>query len=258
MSEKKTAIVIPIYKTDFSKEETMSLRQVCKVLSGHRMIAAVPEHLDTRPLSSLFPALEYRRFDDSNFNGIRGYNKMMLDSSFYRRFSDFDYILIYQTDAYVFCDRLQEWVEKGYSYIGAPWIPTKEKYFNFFGKILLSINRILRKNDGTRPHNTFLYNVGNGGFSLRKTEDFILITEKYKDRIKDQLSDDKPFYPEDLWIFYETSPGEISRPPWKEALGFAFEQNPEKSFVLNGKKLPFGCHAWFHKEYSSFWKNIIK
>lgn len=257
MSGKKTAVVIPIYKIDFSENEKISLRQVFKILSGHRIIAAVPESLDTSSLSCSFPALEFRKFEDSNFKGIRGYNKMMLDSCFYKRFSDFDYILIYQTDAYVFCDRLQEWAEKGYSYIGAPWIPTREKYCSSFGRLLLKFLRKFRTSDRKRLRDTF-YNVGNGGFSLRKVEDFIRIAEKYRDMIKDQLSDDRPFYPEDLWIFYETSTDEITRPDWKEALEFAFEQNPEESFRLNKRKLPFGCHAWYHKEYGSFWKNIIK
>ncbi len=257
MSVKKTAVVIPIYKIDFSENERTSLRRVFEVLSGHKIIAAVPESLDTVQLSLSFPALEYRRFGDSNFKGIRAYNKMMLDSSFYKRFSDYEYILIYQLDAYVFYDRLQEWAERGYSYIGAPWIPTRKKYCTFWGKIILPFLRKFKTSDRKRLRDTF-YNVGNGGFSLRNVDDFIKITEKYKDKIADQLADNKPFYPEDLWIFYETSTHEISRPGWKEALEFAFEQNPEESFRLNKERLPFGCHAWYHKEYGSFWKGLIK
>ena len=258
MTKSKTAVVIPIYKAEFAYEEEISLRQVCNILKMYDIIAAVPESMDTSSISSQFPMLKYRKFADSNFKGIRAYNKMMLSSEFYRSFSDFDYILIYQLDAYVFSDKLQEWADRGYGYVGAPWIPTKKKYFSPLGKLILQINRKFRKNDGTRPHNTFLFNVGNGGLSLRKTADFIRITEKFKDRINSQLADDKPFYPEDLWLFYETSPNELSRPDWKEALDFAFEQNPEESFLLNNHRLPFGCHAWYHKMYSNFWKKIIK
>ena len=34
-------------------------------------------------------------------------------------------MLIYQLDAYVFKDELLNWANKGYDYIGAPWLPWK-------------------------------------------------------------------------------------------------------------------------------------
>jgi hypothetical protein len=36
-----------------------------------------------------------------------------LSASFYERFLDTKYILIYQLDAFVFKDELQEWCDKG-------------------------------------------------------------------------------------------------------------------------------------------------
>jgi hypothetical protein len=44
-------------------------------------------------------------------------------------------------------------------------------------------------------------------------------------------------------------------PPWKVALAFAFEQNPEITSRLLGN-LPFGCHAW-ERYNPSFWKKHI-
>ena len=170
----------------------------------------------------------------------------MLTPEFYRRFENFRYILIYQLDAWVFRDELDRWVSEGYDYIGAPWIPMKERFFHFYGKLRLAYNRTFRKNDGIKPHNTFLYGVGNGGFSLRKTDKFIEITTRYKDKISSDLSSNEKLYPEDLWFFYgPKGKDRLLKPHWKKALEFSFEQNPDKSFEFNGGRLPFGCHAWY-------------
>ena len=65
-------------------------------------------------------------FNDTYFESIYGYNQLMLNVEFYEAFSK-KYILIYQTDAFIFKDDLNYWCEKDYDYIGAPWIRSKEK-----------------------------------------------------------------------------------------------------------------------------------
>lgn len=44
----------------------------------------------------------------------------MLSAEFYDRFAAYEYVLIYQLDAFVFADRLAEFCQMGYDYIGAP------------------------------------------------------------------------------------------------------------------------------------------
>lgn len=251
------AVVVPVYKNSLDPNEEKSLAQVFKILAGYKIIAAAPESLDTGGTYGRFPFYSFERFDDNFFKGIRGYNKLVLSHGFYERFSDFSYILIYQLDAYVFFDCLREWAAEGYDFIGAPWIPTKTKYFTLAGLLALAFNRIFRKNDGTRPHNTFLFRVGNGGFSLRKTETFKDITSRYEEQIGKDLDDGKPFYPEDLWLYYELPRQTLKKPGWKKALYFAYEQNPEKAFKINRRVLPFGCHAWYHHDYAGFWEKWI-
>lgn len=46
----------------------------------------------------------------------------MLTKEFYLRFRQWEYLLIYQLDAYVFQDELMDWCNKGYDYIGAPFL----------------------------------------------------------------------------------------------------------------------------------------
>jgi hypothetical protein len=65
-------------------------------------------------------------FPKRYFENIEGYNELLLSASFYERFLDTKYILIYQLDAFFFKDELQEWCDRGYDYIGAPWITTQK------------------------------------------------------------------------------------------------------------------------------------
>ena len=168
-------------------------------------------------------------------------------------------MLIYQLDAYVFRDELLQWCRRGYDYIGAPWIPYG-KYLGTFGKLYMNVRFSLYFLHKTiRHHKFFMYQVGNGGFSLRKISKFKQITAKYKERFAPLVSDDAPFYPEDTLLLYELqgTGDELKKPPFKEALKFAFEENPEWAYRKNGYRLPFGCHAWFHPQYGPFWKNFI-
>ena len=40
------------------------------------------------------------------------------------------------------------------------------------------------------------------------------------------------------------------------ALSFAFETNPRACFELNGRRLPFGCHKWWHHD-REFWEAYL-
>ena len=74
---------------------------------------------------------------------------LWMSKQFYFRFlPNYKYMLIYQLDAWVFTDNLQEWCDKGYDYIGAPFLS------------------IVKKNS---PRVIFK-GVGNGGLSLRRIQ----------------------------------------------------------------------------------------
>src|SRR5690606_32072140 len=44
--------------------------------------------------------------------------------------------------------------------------------------------------------------------------------------------------------------------PLDEALRFAFDEKPRQCFEMNGRQLPFGCHAWF-KQDREFWEPYL-
>ena len=257
-------IVIPIHKESLSTDERQSLRQCASVLNSHPICIVCPEGLDVKEYCAILS--EYKadwsveRFPKKYFDGIKGYNLLMLDKRFYQRFNKYQYLLIYQLDAWVFRDDLDYWCEKGYDYIGAPWI----------------------KEDGNG--NPQFAGVGNGGFSLRRVRHFIdVLSHKGPVRDGKQL-DLKPspkntlyrllyslgyqntirYYKKDptlyedifLSIFLSDTRLRAKMPPPEEAALFAFERHP--SFLYDKThRLPFGCHAWRKYEFDPFWKGHI-
>lgn len=191
----------------------------------------------------------------------------MREQAFYKSFKDYDYMLIYQLDAWVFKDELMEWCNKGYDYIGAPW-------FEDFGS-----------------HETGkkLWAVGNGGFSLRKIKTFIKLTHPKRrmmntfdvfrneyQKIKDipscilhsfghrnSIEYYRNFYyniNEDVYFCVEMQKYSNMRlyfPSPEEASEFSFERSPRYLYERNGRKLPFGCHAW-EKYDKQFWMEFIQ
>lgn len=263
MNKKDIAIIIPVYHADLSEEEAVSLAQCMKILSEYQVIIIKPVGLNIDCLLSKYSSLTVELFPENHFVSLRAYNKMVLEESFYRRFSQYQYVLIYQLDAYVFKDELLYWASKGYDYIGAPWVPSSSFLLSGYGRFILFFKRIMYTvlgNEKRKFKKYRNYQIGNGGFSLRKVSKMIEITHFYKSKIDLYLDDDKIFYPEDVFLLLElNSRGcRLCKPGFAEALKFSIEENPEWSYHHNGNRLPFGCHAWSHKSYRNFWLPIIR
>ncbi|RZK39283.1 MAG: hypothetical protein EOO90_19395 [Pedobacter sp.] len=240
------AIIIPIYKAELSESELMSLAQCLKILSSHPIIFIAPWKLNTDFYHRFcYGRIDFNifRFENFYFEDINGYNKLMLDYSFYKRFLDYRYILVYQLDSFVFKDELLMWCEKGYDYIGAPQISNHPsvQFLKNYG-VLSSI------------FNHKISNVGNGGFSLRKVKKIYWILRILKLKVHKWLPNN-----EDVFFKYW---GNILYPIFKLpeddiACEFSIETNVEKSLAGLHNKLPFGCHA-FEKYAWNIWKPIIK
>jgi hypothetical protein len=273
---KKVCICIPIYKSKLSENEKKSLIQCLKILNKYDIYFFTYKSIKKSEYNIIsnsvgkFP--EYKYFKKYFFKGIDGYNKIMFDKNFYQTFSDYENILIYQLDAWVFRDELEYWCDRGYDYVGAPWFVdylTGETYDKPFA-------------------------VGNGGLSLRKTSFFIktldtiiepfslkkdihillniLIQRKflvnYFQRIKRIYFHFKNYVNniillninEDAFYCLHLSKYgiEIKLPSCNEASKFAFEHNPSYLYEQNGKMLPFGCHAWEKIDFNTFWNNFIE
>ena len=225
-------VLIPIYKEMLTPMELASFQQVLQVLSLRKIALVAPKSLNVINYQK-WANIEIYRFEDQYFENIKGYNKLLTSVHFYKRFEAFDYLLIYQLDAWVFEDQLDLWTSKDYDYLGAPWLekPASKSGFNL---------GFLLKNK-----------VGNGGFSLRKVSSFIRVLSKWQGFCH-FLSKNEDF------IFSIIIPrlAQFKIPDAQIAIAFSFESNPAKAFQLNQGKLPFGCHAW-EKFDRSFWEPFI-
>jgi hypothetical protein len=238
-------VVIPVYKAVPDTIELSSFKQCLKVLGTHPVILAAPQTLDTGLYNEVSNgAISVERFDDAYFNDLAGYNKLMLSATFYECFTAFRYILIYQLDAWIFRDELEEWCSKNYDYIGAPWI--EHEWAQFAAGHLTFVRTVLYKL-GYRKFDI----VGNGGLSLRKVRSCIFNLNVFKRAAASFEGNEDAFF-----SFFINSYNPFFRIPSSTiALNFSFDIHPEVSFRLNGNHLPMGCHAW--NKNQDFWNEYI-
>ena len=255
---KKVAIIIPFYKNAISNFEKIALQQCERVLHQHSKIAIKPKSLILPDDAHIVKFSNVVSFDDNYFEGLAGYNRLMLSSRFYKTFEDYEYILIYQMDCFVFKDELLHWCNQNFDYIGAPWL-TKTYHKNTAGLLILKIRQYfshrfnLQDNDIPNQYQ-FENKVGNGGFSLRRVKIFHDLSIVMTPVIDFYLSKTINQYNEDIFWSIEVNRQKrvINIPSCQIALKFAFEVPPVKAHLINEKNLPFGCHDW--DEYSDFWR----
>ncbi len=249
------AVVVPIYRTSLDPYEELSLRNTCKVLSGYPIIVAHPQGLDLHKISENYPQLQFKAFDPSFFKGIMGYNRLMLSSVFYESFSDFQYILICQLDAYIFRDELKDWCLKGFDYVGAPWL-RRSVYDYPLIKQWMWLVRKYQHASGKRSKQDLYDKIGNGGLSLRKVESHRRVVNEYAELIEKYVSREKKMHLFNEDVFWALEPKDFVYPSVEEALLFAFDKYPDLCYKKTGNRLPFGCHAWYKRKMKAFWDSL--
>lgn len=268
---KLIAVIIPLYKPMPGENENKSLEQCLKVLGSRTIIFFYAHDFDSSYYKLLCDkhniSFERRTFNPKYFRSKEDYNKLCLTRKFYKAFDDFEFILIYQLDAWIFSDDLKHWCSQNYDFIGAPFpsdLNAKEENVSF------SV-------------------VGNGGFSLRRINSMINLFSNKHYRIK-KWSQIKEDYHERIirnplwWLYciiraigYKNTINYLRKNNWEDhfffdvarltsfihipdpytALKFSFEYLPSVAFSQNGNKLPMGCHGWQSIEYEKFWEQYI-
>lgn len=264
-------IIIPVYKAVPNENEKLSFNRCLNVLGCHPIIIVAPIGFNSSyydETSKVYGiTLEKKYFAESYFTGINGYNRLLLTYEFYSCFNEYEYMLIYQLDAYVFRDELIKWCDLGFDFMGAPLIG---RYSD------IEFSNFMR--------------VGNGGFSLRKIGTFIqaynhkknllmpneiikrfnvfkkpctriplliLMTFGYKNKLA-YFAKNWKYNEDDFWSgFLDKTTFSLQKPTPRMALGFSFERFPSATYEIT-KKLPFGCHGWRKYEYDKFWESFIK
>ncbi|MBQ7499219.1 MAG: glycosyltransferase family 2 protein [Selenomonas sp.] len=228
---RKAAVVIPAYKESLSPTEEISLRQLRRVLPWCRKIFVVPEGLQLR-YGGLEEGFEVQEFPKKFFQGIEGYSRLLLTTDFYSRFKDYEYILIHQLDVFLFEDKLLEFCDMGYDYIGAPC-----PKFDLIWHLVEA-------------------QVGNGGLSLRKVKSCLNLLHKHRRLLKNHPYSGIFLNNEDSFFGYAGNHlPDFKVPDVGTALTFAIQDNICR--VLKGDlELPLGIHA-FHKINSQLWRSVI-
>ncbi len=227
MSSTKVAVVIPTYKEELNELEKISLAQARKVLGKYPFVFVAPEGKNFSYFKSGDMIVHC---PPHFFQNVMSYSQLMTMPQFYEAFLNFEYILIYQLDAFVFYDALEFFCSLGYDYIGAPW------------------PRMCRRN-----WNNIISHVGNGGFSLRNTKACYKLVTDYPKLVRDMSH-----LAEDDFFSYCGANKDInfSVAPIYVAARFSVEYVLEHSLKNIGNKLPFGCHGWT-KMSADFYVKIL-
>lgn len=229
---KNVIIIIHIYRDCFTYLESISFQQVQNVLGNYPICLVVPDKYRTF-YSNEYLDFRIESFSDKYFASIDSYSELLLSTEFYRRFMEYEYMLIHQLDAFVFSNRLSYFCSLGYDYIGAP---------------------LFR---GTRYWKEIGARVGNGGFSLRRVDAMLHVLFE-KDRILSNHPLRQVFLRyEDLFFGYCGSIGKLYVPDVATALSFSIEDDVSHAYRYLHNKLPFGCHGWYKDKYPAF-KPVIE
>lgn len=278
-------VVVPIYTLKLTCSEKTGLLHCIEKLSNYNIFFL---HKQSIPAASIFEciSLSAAQAESCRFAAIadewllstRTYSLLLFQGWFYRMFEEWEYMLIFQQDAWVLGsgEELAQWINKGYTYIGAPWT-------------------------GHLGPDTPDTGVGNGGFSLRHVGAMIRICESVKTSYVPVFRWGKLAYRMTLFRRYHLFPlaqwplifckrfvvfvamsfgwnntlAYFSRivgtqedhlislfaplvfpwmriPSMAEAAAFSVETNPRATCAHYQVQRPFGCHAW-SKHDREFW-----
>jgi hypothetical protein len=245
-------IVIPKYKERMTKGEEVSLRRCSSVLRNYRKVFISPNGLNNEDVMHQYNIDDTLYFDEHFFNGVEGYNRLMLSRLFYERFREYSFVLIHQLDAFIFKDELQFWCDKGYDYIGAPWLTRRAPYRRQFDDYL-ALGKAGYWPRGLRRVIFPKRKVGNGGLSLRRVSKFCEVLTKLHG-----VAERFPFQEDLFWsiVVPDYFPFNYRKPFARTAALFSVEEDPRLASKITGNKVPFGCHAW-EKIDIDYWRDLF-
>lgn len=232
-SNKECIFGIPIYKSDLTTTEKASLTQLCKIIQNKFEICLIcPEDLNLREyidiadkydvkLSTLFCAKQY-------FIGTASYSYMCETADFYKCFSEYKYLFIYQLDGWIFEDNVQKYLDLDVDYIGSPW------------------------NVGS--FNLQCDTIGNGGVCLRKVQKFIDVCNSFtpEDYEKDWVKTEDLFFCKTM-----RTKANFKLPTVQIGSNFSLCGLWGRFMTkYNDGKLPMCLHGWY-RDYSTYWKKYI-
>jgi hypothetical protein len=267
---KSVAVVVPGYaRAEFTNDENISFRHLEYYLGSYDKFLVVPKSLEIKR-----EGYGIKRFPDMYFGSAIANTRLMLSKEFYETFVDYQYILLYQLDALVFSDQLLEWCESDLDYIGAPWLKCDDSPW-------VSIARVGNGGLSLRKIESFLKVLNSDRYWIDpevywasycaenpRYVQYLNYPRKYYKKIKlfnnvrrelaawhlhpDGTRNEDHFWSDDAIRYYP----HFRVASVETGLKFSFDVAPRLCFELNGRHLPFGCHAWPRYD-RKFWEPYL-
>lgn len=260
----QVVVLIFVHKASLEWYEVISLRQCFRILSRYPIRLVCPAAMDTGAYYKVVPELTVDRVPARWLASIEQYNRLKMLPYLYRRYSQFEFMLTYELDAFVFRDELEAWCGQGWDFVGAPWFEGYDK-----------------ATPDARP-----CGVGNSGFSLRRTSAMLKVgrTLRYQRKPIELIRDWRDgraglkglvsalTYRNNFFGSLNDYAGQEDKywceivaqrfagfrvAPYDRARMFSFEVNPSRLFSECDRVLPFGCHKWMQYE-PEFWRSHIE
>lgn len=258
----KIVVVIPVYKAvkELNIFEINSLNNVADRFSGDLNIILVgPENLKEN-YCTYFSRMEYISFHSDYFRSIMGYNRLLKSLSFYKQFMSFDFLLIAQSDAWIFGTSNQLKYFSKYDYSGAISIYNNEHHGYNGGLSLRNVQASIKALKTWKNYETPLeiwkrhFPVGRVAQPHKLVSVILdlLIRKKVHHRFNFINKGNEDIF----WsVLVPKAVPEFKVITPEDAVKFSWENNCEELSKTN--ELPFGCHGWWNYNYD-FWKDIIK
>lgn len=192
MEKKDVLILLIIYKAHLNEYEAKAVESCFRVFKNREICVVFPNGTNMSEIVELSKknnkSVAFLEIEEKWLSSIEMYGHLLIQPNFYRMFTTYKYILIYQTDVYALYDNLDYYMEMDYGYYASCC------YFIDSGAFLKCLC---------------------GGFSLRKVSSFIENIENRPDW--EETNNNKNFNAEDLFFINETyglkniSPPEIGQ-----------------------------------------------
>ena len=181
--KKPLAVVIPTYKEKLDILEERRIQISMSHLDAD-MFFVGPESLERGWYAKALPGIHHAPFPDYDFASRRRYSRWMMKRDLYEYFSEYEFILLCQTDAVVTKEITTDTISSfSFDFVGAPWVPGFQ----------VSWNPLSREVNATASRLTRRWvTVGNGGLSLRRVKAFQRATRRLP-RIRSRENEDKVF-----------------------------------------------------------------
>lgn len=231
-SKENIVIVVPMYKVERTVFEEIALDMLFRILKEYTICFVIPKHLEGKKFGVEEKRYYTESFAEKYFESISGYSQLCMSEEFYQRFKDYEYMLIHQLDAIVFKDKLLDFCNMNYDYIGAPL------------------------DDNVWCN----YPVGNGGLSLRRISTTLRLVEN-KERIMANNPRRELFEKqEDNFFAYSGASADIDYKVPNPYLATSFSAQSDAFCGISdieARGLPFGTHHWPAWNYQ-YWKPIVE